>query len=89
MAGVNRRGLLLEIIVCSVADAIEAARGGADRLEVARDMDRQGLTPSIEMVREIMRSVRLPLRVMVRETGGFRCDESSTSGPRRQRRRTP
>jgi copper homeostasis protein len=68
------RGLFLEIIACSVADAIEAARGGADRLEVAIAMDRQGLTPSIDMVRAIMRDVRLPLRVMVREHDDFLCD---------------
>lgn len=66
--------LLLEIIVCSVSDAVEAARGGADRLEVARDMDRHGLTPSIGVVREIQRAVRLPLRVMVREHDDFQCD---------------
>jgi copper homeostasis protein len=68
------RGLVLEIIACSVADAVEAARGGADRLEIACDMDRQGLTPPIDMVREIVRAVRLPLRVMVRETDDFLCD---------------
>jgi copper homeostasis protein len=65
--------LLLEIIVCSVADAVEAARGGADRLEVARAMECRGLTPPIGMVREIQRAVRLPLRVMVRETDDFLC----------------
>ena len=68
------RGLFLEIIVCSVADAVEAARGGADRLEIACCMDRRGLTPPIGMVREILRAVRLPLRVMVRETDDFLCD---------------
>jgi copper homeostasis protein len=66
--------LLLEVIACSVADAIEAARGGADRLEVASAMDRHGLTPPIELVGEIQRTVRLPLRVMVREHDDFRCD---------------
>jgi copper homeostasis protein len=66
--------LVLEIIACSVEDAIEAARGGADRLEIARGMDRHGLTPSADIVRRIAREVRLPLRVMVREHDDFRCD---------------
>ena len=66
--------VVLEIIVCSVADAVEAARGGADRLEVASHMDRRGLTPPLGMVREIQRAVRLPLRVMVRETDDFLCE---------------
>jgi copper homeostasis protein len=67
-------GLFLEVIACSLADAIEAARGGADRLELARDMTRQGLTPPLELVRQILREVRLPVRVMVRETDDFLCD---------------
>ncbi len=68
------RGLFLEVIVCSVADAVAAEQGGADRLEVARAMDQSGLTPPGDLVREIQRVVRLPLRVMVRERDDFRCD---------------
>jgi copper homeostasis protein len=67
-------GLFLEVIACSPEDAIEAARGGADRLEIARDLTRQGLTPDIDIVRRILREVRLPLRVMVRESDDFLCD---------------
>src|SRR5678816_3157679 len=62
---------ILEVIVCSVADAIEAQKGGAGRLEVVRDLDRGGLTPSIKLVRAIKQAVDLPLRVMVRESDGF------------------
>ena len=62
---------ILEVIACSVADAIEAQQGGADRLEVVRDLDRGGLTPSIALVRDIREAVRLPLRVMVRESDGY------------------
>lgn len=66
-------GLALEVIVTSVEDAVEAARGGADRLEVVRDLSRNGLTPSVDLVRRIQREVTLPLRVMVRESDGFGC----------------
>ena len=62
---------VLEVIACSVADAVEAQRGGASRLEVVRDLDRGGLTPSVDLVREIKRAVNLPLRVMVRESDGY------------------
>jgi copper homeostasis protein len=57
---------LLEVIACSVTDAIEAEKGGADRLEVVRDLKRGGLTPSYELVAEIRRTVDLPIRVMLR-----------------------
>jgi copper homeostasis protein len=63
--------MLLEVIVQSIEDARAAARGGADRLEVVRDIDRRGLTPDIALVRAIASEVNLPLRIMIRESDGF------------------
>ena len=62
---------ILEVIACSVADAIAAQKGGASRLEVVRELDRGGLTPSITLVRAIKEAVDVPLRVMVRESDGY------------------
>lgn len=62
---------LLEVIATTPAEARQAARGGADRLEIVRDLDRGGLTPSFETVRTIRAEVSLPLRVMVRETADY------------------
>jgi copper homeostasis protein len=67
--------LLLEVIVQSVADAHEAAKGGADRLEVVRAISQDGLTPPIELVRAIAAETPLPLRVMVRENAGYDTNE--------------
>jgi len=61
------RNKVLEVIVSSVADAQEAEAGGADRLEVVRDMAAGGLTPDLELVAEIAARVAIPIRVMVRE----------------------
>jgi copper homeostasis protein len=58
---------LLEVIACSVSDAIEAQRGGAGRLEIIRDFERGGLTPPLDLVRDILDAVTLPVRVMLRE----------------------
>ena len=66
-----QQSVILEVIACSVADAIEAKMGGANRLEVVRSLDRGGLTPSIELARAIKKAVDLPLRVMVRESDGY------------------
>jgi len=63
----SRRAPVLEVIACSVADAIEAQRGGAGRLEIIRDFDRGGLTPPLELVQDILDAVTLPVRVMLRE----------------------
>jgi copper homeostasis protein len=62
---------ILEVIVCSQADALAAADGGANRLEVISHYEAGGLTPPIELVRRIVATVRLPLRVMVRQSESF------------------
>jgi len=67
--------LILEVIACSVADAIEAQKGGAERLEIVRNLERGGLTPAVELVRAIKDAVHLPLRVMVRESEGFETND--------------
>jgi copper homeostasis protein len=62
---------ILEVIACSVSDAIEARKGGANRLEIVRNLEQGGLTPPIELVSEIRNAVDLPLRVMLRENVGY------------------
>ncbi len=68
---------LLEVIACSVTDAIEAEKGGASRLEIVRDLRRGGLTPPFELVAEIKQSVALPLRVMLRESDGYETSDAA------------
>lgn len=63
--------MLLEVIACSVEDAVEAERGGAGRLEIVRDLGRGGLTPDDRLVARIQKAVRIPLRVMIREDEGY------------------
>jgi copper homeostasis protein len=67
----SQSAFVLEVIACTVKDAIEAEKGGADRLEVISDFERGGLTPSLELVRAMQTAVRLPLRVMLRESDGY------------------
>lgn len=62
---------LIEVIVQTVDDARAATEGGADRLEVVRDIRDGGLTPAFELVEAIAKATPLPLRVMVRENSGF------------------
>jgi copper homeostasis protein len=65
------RDALIEVIVCSVSDAVEAEQGGAGRLEIIREFARGGLTPSYELVTQILARVALPVRVMLRESDGY------------------
>jgi copper homeostasis protein len=62
---------VLEVIACSVADAVAAEKGGAGRLELVRALEAGGLTPPISLVKEIVAAVSIPVRVMLRENDGF------------------
>ena len=62
---------VLEVIACSVADAVAAENGGAGRLEVVRALEAGGLTPPVSLVKEIAAAVSIPVRVMLRENDGF------------------
>ena len=67
----ERRKPILEIIVCTVEDAVAAERGGANRLEIISRYEAGGLTPSFDLVREISSTVKVPARVMLRESENF------------------
>lgn len=66
---------LLEIICSTLADALEAERGGADRLELCVALDQEGLTPPLDLVEAIVAVTHIPLRVMVRETNSYQATE--------------
>jgi len=58
----------LEVIVTSIEDAVEAEAGGADRLELVRALEVGGLTPELDLIRTVLQTVKIPVRVMLRET---------------------
>lgn len=62
---------IFEVIATSAEDAVAAAAGGADRLELVTDMAADGLTPTIEEFARIRAAVHIPLRVMLRDRDGF------------------
>ncbi len=67
----NQKSRLLEVIVTSVEDAIAAEQGGAERLEVISNFAVGGLSPAIELVKDIQNATSIPLRVMLRVNEGF------------------
>lgn len=62
--------ILLEIACASVADAVAAARGGADRLELCAALELGGLTPSLGLLAAVRRRARLPVMAMARPRAG-------------------
>ena len=62
--------VLLEICCGSIDDAIEAEKGGADRVELCSALFLGGLTPSLGTIQEAKRRLKIPVVVMVRPRGG-------------------
>lgn len=62
---------MLEVIACSLMDAMAAEQGGAHRIELIARFDVGGLTPPLGLVRDVLQHVRIPVRVMLRETEDF------------------
>ncbi len=69
--------LLLEVAIASVADAVTAQAGGADRVELNSALALGGLTPSLGLVIAVRKAITLPLIVMARpRSAGFCYDDA-------------
>lgn len=56
----------LEIAALTLADALAAQDGGADSIEISRDLSVGGLTPDFDLVRRIRDGVQIAVHVMIR-----------------------
>jgi copper homeostasis protein len=65
--------ILLEICCGSIDDAIQAEKGGADRVELCSALFLGGLTPSVGTIQEAKTRLKIPVMVMVRPRGGGFC----------------
>ncbi len=64
--------VLIEVCCGSVDDAVEAERGGADRIELNSAIFLGGLTPSLGSIIEAKKRLNIPVMVMIRpRAGGF------------------
>jgi len=61
---------LLEICVETLAAALAAERGGADRIELCEDLSVGGVTPSAELMRAARAQIHVPIFAMIRPRGG-------------------
>ena len=66
--GSTRR--FLECCCTDAGEALEAQRGGARRIELCEDLPCGGVTPSRTNLENVIRSVDIPVNVLVRPRGG-------------------
>jgi copper homeostasis protein len=76
--------VLLEICCGSIDDALEAEKGGAERVELCSALFLGGLTPSVGTIQEAKRRLKIPIIVMVRpRAGGFAYSEAEMASMER------
>lgn len=78
------RKCLIEISVETLEAALAAERGGADRIELCKNLSVGGVTPDDELLRAVRAQVQIPIFFMVRpRAGDFVCSSAEFSEMKR------
>ena len=64
------RNIVKEACVERLDEAILAEKNGADRIELCSRLDLDGMTPHRNMIKDVINSVKIPVKVMIRPRGG-------------------
>ena len=62
--------IIREACIETIEEAVHAERQGADRLELCSALDKDGLTPSLQLTKGVLDSVSIPVKVMIRSREG-------------------
>ena len=62
--------MILEACVETYQQALNAQKNGANRIELCGDLSVGGITPDINLVKELQQQLIIPMMVMVRPRGG-------------------
>ena len=64
------RSIVKEACVERLDEAILAEKNGANRIELCSRLDLDGLTPHRNMIKDVINSVKIPVKVMIRPRAG-------------------
>ena len=64
------RNIVKEACVERLDEAILAEKNGANRIELCSRLDLDGLTPHRDMIKDVINSVKIPVKVMIRPRAG-------------------
>jgi copper homeostasis protein len=77
LAAKPRKPIFIEVIASTLEEAVIADQAGANRIELAVDLQKGGLTPPAALVQSVVSSISIPTRVMLREGPGFEIASST------------
>lgn len=69
----NERTYIREACVETLAQAVNAEKNGADRIELCADLRNDGLTPDQKLIETVCERINAPVRVMIRPREGDFC----------------
>jgi len=67
---ITKNIIIKEACVDSHERAINVERNGADRIELCQNLDLEGLTPNINVIKRTIQSVKIPVKIMIRPRSG-------------------
>ena len=65
--------MLLEICTPSLESVHAAVIGGSDRIELCEQLDLGGITPSVELLTDVLNQFQIDTQVLIRPRGGNFC----------------
>ncbi|MBI1937197.1 MAG: copper homeostasis protein CutC [Ignavibacteriales bacterium] len=68
-----KQKILFEACVGSIESALAAEEGGADRIELCKDLHCGGVTPDRDVIKSVMQKIKIPVNVLIRPRAGHFC----------------
>jgi copper homeostasis protein len=70
---VNKERLIIEVCANGISSALNAQRGGADRIELCDFIEAGGITPTFDVISVVKEKLVIPVHVLIRpRPGNFR-----------------